>query len=61
MRVMYLCYIIFRVVEFASLNDMQRALKRLDGTELLGKRIRLTEVCYVQTNMYIKFINSFLL
>ncbi|RMX43738.1 hypothetical protein pdam_00006365 [Pocillopora damicornis] len=31
------------VVEFASLNDMQRALKRLDGTELLGKRIRLTE------------------
>ncbi|XP_068699443.1 serine/arginine-rich splicing factor 6-like isoform X2 [Montipora capricornis] len=31
------------VVEFASLNDMQRALKRLDGTELLGKRLRLTE------------------
>lgn len=39
------CLIYFRVVEFASLNDMQRALKRLDGTELLGKRIRLTEVC----------------
>lgn len=34
----------FRVVEFASFNDMQRALKRLDGTELLGKRLRLTEV-----------------
>lgn len=31
------------VVEFASFNDMQRALKRLDGTELLGKRLRLTE------------------
>ncbi|KAJ7394643.1 hypothetical protein OS493_000463 [Desmophyllum pertusum] len=31
------------VVEFASQNDMQKALKRLDGTELLGKRIRLTE------------------
>ncbi|XP_078373255.1 serine/arginine-rich splicing factor 6-like isoform X2 [Oculina patagonica] len=31
------------VVEFATLNDMQRAIKRLDGTELLGKRIRLTE------------------
>jgi len=31
------------VVEFASLNDMQRALKRLDGTELMGKRIRLAE------------------
>lgn len=31
------------VVEFASLNDMQRAVKRLDGTELLGKRIRLVE------------------
>ena len=26
---------------------MQRALKRLDGTELMGKRIRLTEVCLV--------------
>lgn len=36
--------IFFRVVEFASFNDMQRALKRLDGTELLGKRLRLTEV-----------------
>ena len=37
---------LFRVVEFASLNDMQRALKRLDGTELMGKRIRLSEVCF---------------
>lgn len=36
--------IFFSVVEFASFNDMQRALKRLDGTELLGKRLRLTEV-----------------
>ncbi|CAH3013818.1 unnamed protein product [Porites evermanni] len=31
------------VVEFASMNDMQRAIKRLDGTELMGKRLRLTE------------------
>ena len=37
-------FFFFRVVEFASFNDMQRALKRLDGTELLGKRLRLTEV-----------------
>jgi len=36
-------------VEFASLNDMQRAIKRLDGTELLGKRIRLSEVCLLYT------------
>ena len=28
------------------MNDMQRAIKRLDGTELMGKRIRLTEVCW---------------
>lgn len=41
----FFCFI-FRVVEFASMNDMQRAIKRLDGTELMGKRIRLTEVCW---------------
>ena len=28
------------------MNDMQRAVKRLDGTELMGKRLRLTEVCW---------------
>jgi len=31
------------VVDFASESDMRRAIKRLDGTELLGKRLRLTE------------------
>ena len=34
----------FRVVDFASESDMRRAVKRLDGTELLGKRLRLIEV-----------------
>lgn len=30
-----------RVVEFASKEDMKTALKKLDDTELNGKRIRL--------------------
>ena len=30
-----------RVVEFASKEDMKAALKKLDDTELNGKRIRL--------------------
>ena len=32
---------ILRVVEFASKEDMKAALKKLDDTELNGKRIRL--------------------
>ncbi|OPJ83062.1 serine/arginine-rich splicing factor 5 [Patagioenas fasciata monilis] len=31
------------VVEFASYSDMKSALEKLDGTELNGRRIRLTE------------------
>lgn len=31
------------VVDFASESDMRRAVKRLDGTELLGKRLHLIE------------------
>ena len=41
------CFVVvsfFSVVEFANESDMRRAIKRLDSTELLGKRIRLLEV-----------------
>lgn len=31
-------------VDFASESDMRRAIKKLDGSELLGKRIRMVEV-----------------
>ncbi|KAM4662265.1 serine/arginine-rich splicing factor 5-like isoform 1-T4 [Discoglossus pictus] len=31
------------VVEFASFNDMKSALDKLDGTELCGRKIKLTE------------------
>lgn len=34
---------VYRVVEFASYSDMKSALEKLDGTELNGRRIRLTE------------------
>ena len=40
----------FSVVEFANESDMRRAVKRLDGTELLGKRIRLVEVRSSESN-----------
>lgn len=30
-----------RVIDFASKDDMKRALRKLDGTELNGKRITL--------------------
>ena len=32
------------IVEFAREDDMKRAIRKLDGTELMGKRIRLIEV-----------------
>lgn len=32
------------VVDFATYDDMKDAMKRLDGTELCGRRIRLSEV-----------------
>ena len=35
------CVSFLRVVEFASKEDMKAALKKLDDTELNGKRIRL--------------------
>jgi arginine/serine-rich splicing factor 4/5/6 len=32
------------VVDFACEEDMRKAIKKLDGTELLGRCIRLSEV-----------------
>ena len=34
----------FSVLEFASKRDMKDALRKLDGTELNGKRIKLVDV-----------------
>ena len=31
------------VVEYASYDDMKNALKKLDGSELNGRRIKLTD------------------
>lgn len=31
------------IVEFASYSDMQRAIDRLDDTELMGRRIKLVD------------------
>lgn len=39
---MYLCRNV-GIVEFASYSDMQRAMDRLDDTELMGRRIKLVD------------------
>ena len=36
----------FRVVEFASRRDMEKALKKLDGLEINGKPIKLEIVSF---------------
>lgn len=36
-------YFICRVVEFASMTDMKRALEKLDGAELNGRKLKITE------------------
>ena len=41
----HLSLLSYRVVEFASNRDMKAALKKLDGSTLYGKRIRLIDVC----------------
>ena len=37
------CLCDFSVVEFASYSDMKRAIEKLDGTEINGRKIKLTE------------------
>ena len=34
----------FSVVEFARYSDVKESIRKLDGTELMGKRIRLVDV-----------------
>ena len=36
--------VVFSVVEFASYEDMKNAIKKLDDTDLNGRKIRLFEV-----------------
>lgn len=33
----------FRVVEYATYDDMKNAMRKLDGAELNGRRLKLTE------------------
>ena len=35
--------IVFRVVEYASYDDMKNALRKLDGADLNGRKLKLTE------------------
>lgn len=37
------CDISYRIVEFASSRDVKRAIDKLDGTEINGRKIRLIE------------------
>lgn len=38
----------YSVVEFRTREDMERAIRKLDGTELNGRKITLIEVCIVE-------------
>ena len=38
---------VYSVVEFKTRDDMERAIRKLDGTELNGRKISLIEVCFV--------------
>ena len=33
----------YSVVEFSSYNDMKRAIEKLDGTEINGRKIKMIE------------------
>ena len=46
----------FSVVEFACEDDMKRAIRKLDGTELMGKRVRLSEVLNCVVCVLKKFV-----
>lgn len=46
------------VVEFKTRDDMERAIRKLDGTELNGRKISLIEVCrFEDVNVYCLFSN----
>lgn len=34
---------LFSIVEYATFDDMKNAMKKLDGTDLNGRRIRLID------------------
>lgn len=35
--------VVYRTVEYASRDDMKNALRKLDGAELNGRKLKLTE------------------
>ena len=39
-------FLLNRVICFASYEDMKNVIRKLDGTELNGKRIRMVEVWF---------------
>ena len=50
------------VVEFRTREDMERAIRKLDGTELNGRKISLIEVCkYIMVNEFNVLIHRTLL
>ena len=53
-------FIFFRVLEFASHSDARKAVRKLDGTTLNGKKIRLIDVsivsCYIRILLLLKEI-----
>ena len=40
---MYLYFLCYSVVEFSTYNDMKRAMEKLDGTEINGRKIKMIE------------------
>ena len=40
-----LCSAFCSIICFATYDDMRNVIRKLDGTELNGKRIRFVEVC----------------
>lgn len=41
----------YSVVEFRTRDDMERAIRKLDGTELNGRKISLVEVSNVRMKL----------
>ena len=41
------------MVEFARYSDVKESIRKLDGTELMGKRIRLIDVSVSVFSLYI--------
>lgn len=43
MLLIFLCFCLFSIIEYASIEDMENALKKLDDTKLNGELVRVYE------------------